>query len=159
MIPARMVIFILIVLFFSPASSLGNSLPQSIGALKLVSMQSGEEARGEIDRLHGMRMGLQKGYIGIYEGQNKEAKLWVSGHASKEEAGEAIGKMALRIKESKRKSFWHFQEIQIEGVRVYFVLGMGQAHYFFQRGIKSFWLTVDASLAKEAIRDLIGKVH
>ena len=46
----------------------------------------------------------------------------------------------------------------IEQRPVYLAVGMGQAHYFFQNGDKVIWLSVDPSLAKEAIRDSVKKI-
>lgn len=158
MIVVRVFVFILLLIFLTPFHSLGNSLPEAIGSLRLTHIVSGEEARQEIDRLHGKRLSFQKGYIGTYEGENREAKLWVSEYGSDREATEAIGKMARMMKLSEQKNFWHFQEIPIEGVTVFFAMGMGQAHYFFYKGIKVFWLAVDPSQARAAVRDLLEKI-
>lgn len=154
----RVLLLGLSLLLLFPSVSVGNSLPQSIGTLKLVELQSGEEARREIDRLHGKRLSYLKGYIGTYEDRDGKAKLWVSEYASEVKASEAIGKMVQGMKGKEQKDFWHFQEIPIEGVPVYFVVGMAQAHYFFQKGVKLIWLTVDPPLAKQTIRDLLGKI-
>lgn len=147
-----------IALLFLLATSVfgGDALPQSIGSLSLQQLQSGEEARQEIDRLHGKQINFRRGYIGTYG--NGRAKLWVSEYDSEGEAAAGIGKMAQRMQASKGGNFWHFREISIQGVAVYFVVGMGQAHYFFQKGRKVIWLAVDPSLAREAIRDAIGKI-
>jgi hypothetical protein len=158
MIVPRIAIFALLVLSLTPFYSWGNSLPQSIGPLALVKLQSGEEARKEIDRLHGKPLGYREGYIGTYADGDGKAKLWVSEYSSLEEAAKATAKMVQGMKGGKQKNFWHFQEIPIEGVPVYFVVGMGQAHYFFQKGVKVIWLAVDPPLAKQAIRDLLGEM-
>ena len=137
-----------------------NSLPQSIGSLRLEQLESGEEARREIDRLHGRQLNFRKGYIGIYKDKegNRKGKLWVSEYDSEMEATKAIGKMARRVQAKEGGEFWHFRVISIEGTRVYFVLGMGQAHHFFQKGKKVIWLAVEPSEARQTIRDLIGKI-
>ncbi|NIS71011.1 MAG: hypothetical protein GTO12_19355 [Proteobacteria bacterium] len=147
----------LLVLPFS--SHAEDVLPQSIGPLRLEQFQSGEEARREIDQLHGKRINFRAGYIGTYGGADGKAKLWVSDYDSENEAIEAIGRMAQRLQTSEERGFWHFREIAIEGLPVFFVVGMGQAHYFFQKGVRLIWLAVDPSLAKVAIRDLITKVN
>jgi hypothetical protein len=132
-------------------------LPQSIGSMRLEKVQSGEEARGEIDRLHGKQISFLRGYIGTYVAENGGGQLWVSEHSSEKEATEAIEKMAHGIKHEKQQ-FWHFRKMMIEQRPVYLAVGMGQAHYFFQNGTKVIWLAVDPSLAKEAIRDAVGKM-
>jgi len=132
-------------------------LPQSIGAMRLEKVQSGEEARREIARLHGKQIGFLRGYIGTYVAENGGGKLWVSEHSSEKEATEAIEKMAHGMKQEKQQ-FWHFRKMMIEQRPVYFAVGMGQAHYFFENGTKGIWLAVDPSLAKEAIRDAVRKI-
>jgi hypothetical protein len=157
MIGVRLLSFNIALLFLLATSAFGDdALPQSIGSLSLEQLQSGEEARQEIDRLHGKQITFRRGYIGTYG--NGRAKLWVSEYDSEGEAAEGIGKMAQRMQTRKEGNFWHFREISIQGVAVYFVVGMGQAHYFFQKGRKVIWLAVDPSLAREAIRDAIGKI-
>jgi hypothetical protein len=158
MIVSRFVFVSLSLILFMPLMTWGNSLPQSIGPLALVKLQSGEEARKEIDRLHGKQLGYREGYIGTYADGDGKAKLWVSEYGSLEEAAKATAKMVQGMKGGEQKNFWHFQEIPIEGVPVYFVVGMGQAHYFFQKGVKVIWLAVDPPLAKQAIRDLLGEM-
>lgn len=154
----RLLLFTALLLLLTGCSSRDIPLPQSIGSLRLEHLQSGEEARREIDRLHGKQISYQRGYVGTYVAENGSAKLWVSEHSSPGEAAEAIGKMAQSMKQGRQQVFWHFQEILIKGLRVYFVVGMGQAHYFFQRGTKVAWLAVDPPLAEDAIRDAIEKI-
>ena len=132
-------------------------LPQSIGALRLKKVQAGEEARREIDRLHGKQIGFQHGYIGFYVAENGSGQLWLSEHGSNSEAAEAVEKMAGSMTQGKQQSFWHFRQIVIEERTLYFAVGMGQVHYFFQKGAKVIWLAVDPPLAKEAIRDAVKK--
>lgn len=157
MIGVRLLSFNIALLFLLATSAFGgDALPQSIGSLSLEQLQSGEEARQEIDRLHGKQITFRRGYIGTYG--NGKAKLWVSEYDSEGEAAKGIGKMAQRMQTRKEGNFWHFREISIQGVAVYFVVGMGQAHYFFQKGRKVIWLAVDPSLAREEIRDAIGKI-
>jgi len=153
----RVLLFGLSLLLLTPYPSNGEPIPQSIGSLTLEKLQSGEEARQEIDRLHGKQISFQRGYIGTYEAKDGKAKIWVSEYASEGEAVEAIAIMARRLKASEQKNFWHFKEVPIQGVPVYFVVGMGQVHYFFKKGVKAIWLAVDPALARETIRDVIGK--
>ena len=72
-------------------------LPQSIGVLRLEKLQAGEEARREIDRLHGKQIGFQRGYIGFYGAENGRAQIWLSEHSSSSEAAESVEKMAGRM--------------------------------------------------------------
>ena len=130
-------------------------LPQSLGVLRLEKLQAGEEARREIDRLHGKQIGFQRGYIGFYVAETGSAQLWLSEHSSNSEAAAAVEKMAGSLRQGKQQNFWHFRQMVIEKRTMYFAVGMGQVHYFFQKGAKVIWLAVDPALAKEAIRDAV----
>lgn len=145
-------------LFISPVTSWGDALPQTIGSLRLQRLQSGGDARREIDQMHGTRLNYRKGYIGTYGEGKKRAKLWVSEYESKKKATGELEKMVLKMRGGKQKSFWHFQEIFIDSVKVYFVVGMGQTHYFYRKGEKVIWLAIDPDQAREAIRDVLQKI-
>jgi hypothetical protein len=158
MIMARVLLFWLSLFLLIPLESMGNMLPESIGAFRLQNMKSGTEAKKEITRLHGKNLDFRTGYIGTYKHGHKKAMLWISDYDAKAKAAEEVEKMARRIQTREGKEFRHFRMISIEGKPVYFVVGMGQAHYFYQTGNKVIWLAVDPQLAKETIRDLIGKI-
>ena len=149
--------FALTLLLLSACGSMEVPLPQSIGVLRLEKFQAGEEAKREIDQLHGKQIGFERGYIGFYRAENGSAQLWLSEHSSDREAAEAVEKMAGSMTQGKQQSFWHFRQMIIEERTVYFAVGMGQVHYFLQKGSKVIWLAVDPPLAKETIRDAVGK--
>ena len=150
---------VLFLLLLIACNSTEIPLPQSIGSMRLEKVQSGEEARREIDRLHGKQISLLRGYIGTYVAQNGSGQLWVSEHISEREATEALEKMVYGMKLGKQQQFWHFRQMMIEQRPVYLAVGMGQAHYFFQKGAKVIWLAVDPALAKEAIRDIVREMQ
>jgi hypothetical protein len=155
----RIFLFAFLLLLTIPIYSMGDPLPQSIGSFQLEQKKSGEEARQEIYRLHGKQLEFRNGYIGDYKEGDKKAKLWISEYDSVAEATREIEKMAQGVKAREGKEFWHYREISIEGKNVYFVVGMGQAHYFFQKKNMAFWLAVDPSKAKETVRDLMEKIQ
>ena len=132
-------------------------LPQSIGLLRLEKLQAGEEARRGINRLHGKQIGFERGYIGFYAAENGRARIWLSEHSSSSEAAESVEKMAGRMTQGKQQVFFHFRQMIIEERKVYFVVGMGRVHYFFQKGAKVIWLAIDPPLANEVIRDAVRK--
>ena len=144
--------------FFSACRAADVPLPQSIGSLRLEKVQLGEEARREIDRLHGKQIDFRRGYIGIYVAENSRGQLWVSEHGSESGAAKAVENMDRSMKQGKQESFWHFRKIMIEQWPVYVAVGMDQVHYFFQKGVRVIWLAVDPPLAKEAIRDALKKI-
>ena len=59
--------------------------------------------------------------------------------------------------QGEQQVFFHFRQMIIEERKVYFAVGMGQVHCFFQKGAKVIWLAVDPQLAKEAIKDAVRK--
>ncbi len=136
---------------------LSDTLPKSFGLLQLEWIESGEAARKEIDRLHGKKLKFRKGYIGTYGNKDKKAKVWVSEYESKADAKKEIERMAQGIKKKGGKVFRHFQLISVGGERVYFAVGMGQAHYFFQKGVKAIWLAIDQSEGRETVNNYIRK--
>jgi hypothetical protein len=161
----RRVQLLVLVLFASPlllllptCVSSDVPLPQSIGTLRLEKVQSGEEARQEIDRLHGKQIGFRRGYIGFYGAENGSGQLWLSEHSSEEEATETVERMARGMRQGKQQSFYHFRQIVVEKRKVYFAIGMGKVHYFFPKGYKVIWLAVDPQLATGAIRDAVRKL-
>jgi len=153
----RVLLFAAPLLLLTACGSPDVPLPQSIGKLRLEKIQAGEEARQEIDRLHGKQIGFQRGYIGLYRAEGGSARLWLSEHSSEREATEAVERMARSMTQGKQQSFWHFRQIVIEERTVYFAVGMGQAHYFFPKGSRVIWLAVDPELARGAIRDAVRK--
>ena len=133
-------------------------LPHSIGTLRLEKVQSGEEARQEIDRLHGKQIGYERGYIGFYRAENSSGQLWLSEHDCEREATEAVERMARGMTQGKQENFWHFRQIVVQEQKVYFAVGMGKAHYFFSKGNRVIWLAVDPQVAEGAIRDAVRKL-
>ena len=112
---SRNVPFVLLFLLLLIAcSSADIPLPQSIGSMRLEKVQSGEEARREIDRLHGKQISFLRGYIGTYVAENGSGQLWVSEHSSERESTEAIEKMAHGMKQGKQQQFRHFRKMMIE---------------------------------------------
>jgi hypothetical protein len=71
----------------------------------------------------------------------------------------AVGSFGFRSTVLKERLPKHFQKMMIEQRSVYLAVGMGQAHYFFQKEAEVIWLAVDPSLAKEAIRDAVRKIR
>jgi hypothetical protein len=148
----------LLFIFFVPYVTRGETAPQVIGTLQLKQLQSGEKARKAIDRLHGKRLVFREAYIAHYEFGKKKASLWISVYDSKADAGKELVKMANGLNTGKGHVFKHFQTLSIREMSVYFVTGMGQAHYFFEKGKKVYWLAVDPSEARPVIRDLLEKI-
>lgn len=154
---ALLFIFV-IVPYAAPVESGGRPVPQAFGTMKLERLQSGEEARKSIDKLHGKQLNFREGYIASYKDGNKRATLWVSIFDSAKAAKKELSRMAEGIKSGDGKVFQHFRELSIKGNSVYLVTGMDQVHYFFKNDTRVFWLAVDPPEARTAIRDLLEKI-
>lgn len=159
---SRTILLTLLFILFMAGAARGEAIPKTIGAMKLGQLQSGEEARTAISKLHGKQLEFREGYIASYKDGEKTATLWISVYdsdaAAKKELAKMTAKMAAGMKSGKENVFQHFKELSIKGVVVYFVTGMGQAHYFFKKGKRMFWLAVEPSEARTAIRDLLGSI-
>ncbi len=158
-LPCR--IFAIVTIFLllsSPLPASENPLPEAIAAMPRQETQTGQEAKQAIQRLHGKAFEFDEGYIGAYKGDAGEATLWISEYGVAEEASADIELMVHKIRTGSQQVFGHFLEQSIEEIPVYFVVGMGQAHYFFHYERLILWLAVEPPVAKEAITDLIEKL-
>lgn len=150
-----------LLLLIAPAGAIGSSaspVPQSVGSLQLDHVESGEEAREAINKLHGKTLPFLQGYVATYGKGRRAATLWISIFESDKIAKEELDKMAGKLKDSKGGVFQHFQKLFVEGIPVYMVTGMGQAHYFFQKGKQGLWIAVDPSEPRQVIRDLVTEL-
>lgn len=153
-----LLLFIVLMPYAAPVEAGESPVPQALGPMKLERLQSGEEARKAIGKLHGKPLKFHEGYIASYKDGGKTATIWISVYDSENAAKKELARMADGIKMGNGEVFRHFKELSIKGVAVYFVTGMGRAHYFFKIGTRMFWLAVEPSEARQAIRDLLEKI-
>lgn len=132
-------------------------IPKAIGLLNLVEEMDRDKAREVIDRLHGKGVAPTESRIGTYKNEEESATLYVSAFSNETEAKQVRAEMAARIAEG-NPVFDHYKELTILNHQVAMCLGMGQVHYFFERGNLVYWLGVDLPIAKTAIEDLIGDI-
>lgn len=137
----------------SPASEL---FPKGLGGLVLKDFYGGEQAQREIERLHGGKVTVKRGYVGYYSDGARSATFWVSQTDSEEESIALLDRMTDSIAKG-GPPFSTPQKVTVlglEAVRVYTVTGMGQAHYFWVKKNWVIWVALDG-FSSEAQREFI----
>lgn len=128
------------------------TLPASLAGLPLTEKVTGQAALAEIEQLHNKRFPLTAGAIAYYEGGS--ATVWISSTWAPLLAARQVKVMTERIAED-RSPFTLMGTIEVENIPVYVLSGMGQMHYYFQRGQRVVWLAVPPQLAEQGLIDLI----
>jgi hypothetical protein len=137
---------------------LSSTLPPALGPLKLVQRTTGTEARALVDRIHGKGVATAENSIGLYRSPSGAATLYVTVYRGGEEARKDFARMADRIGAG-NSTFTDFRRFEYMGVPMGMCSGMDQLHYFFSRGRSLYWLAADASVAGNAVRDLVIRLH
>ncbi|MHB8869048.1 MAG: hypothetical protein ACYC6T_09220 [Thermoleophilia bacterium] len=132
-----------------------SPLPRSLAGLSLATSLAGVEAVASVEQLHGKALGsgLDDAWVGEYGGSGA-ATVWVSRSASPEEAGDLLERMTDRIEEG-GSPFTGLRPIDIEGVRVSRLEGMGQVHYYFLNARDVYWLAIDSARAESGLGELL----
>ena len=140
--------------FSQPAPvNLTDNTPQMLADLPLVHIITGQEAIDSIHQLYGEDFPLDDGIVAIYGNQN--VILWVSDAGSVANASDLIVRMKARITEGD-SPFVESGNIELNGVVVYVVEGMGQKQYYWQAGKLVLWLAADNSIAQKAIAECVA---
>ena len=131
-----------------------ESLPQTLGRLKLSKSVTGGKALKQLDFLH---KGLEFKPVEIltgYYGGPPQAVLWLSFAKDKKEASKLIGKMP---KEAVAPFGYSGYKVEKKAtITVKHVRGMGQEHYYFTSGRAVVWLAVNKEYSKDVLNDLIS---
>lgn len=136
------------------ASPRAADLPDSVAGLRLSDMQVGTTAVENVTRLHGQSFPLESGAVGMYDGPDGAATVWVAGARSHTDAGQMVIAMRDRIAEG-RSPFTPLVAQETASGTIYELEGMGQRHYYFQAGELVIWLGADHLLAEQALRDVL----
>jgi tetratricopeptide (TPR) repeat protein len=137
----------------SPESSVAGTVepaavslfPQSLGGVTLQEAYGGERAKREIERLHGGKLGIRRGYVAYYSNGEHSATFWVSETAGEEEAAEQLEQMREGIAQG-GTPFSAPELITIPGleaISMYATQGMGQFHYFWIKKRLIIWVALD----------------
>ena len=144
---------------FPPSALAGNLLPDSLGPMKLIRSTFGEQARKQIHKLHGKSFEIKNSGIGYYTHGDSQVTLWVSEYETDEDARKSVQIMAKKIKSGPDSVFRDFKKTEVRGITTYFVTGMGQNHYFFQKKEFAVWLAVDTVFSQMILKEAMDKIH
>ncbi len=111
--------------------------------MTLVRLVNGDEATMAINRLHGMPIQMERGFIAHYAGVHDKATIWVSEAASEDLADEQIRIMIDKMKGNRRSPFSGYRMLQADGMEVIAFNGMGQVHYVFREEAWVYWVSGD----------------
>ncbi|RMG29350.1 MAG: hypothetical protein D6732_17715, partial [Methanobacteriota archaeon] len=91
----------------------GIQVPDQLGTLPLNQKVTGKEADLIITRLHIGKFQPGENIVAYYEGKNKKATLYISTHASREEADTLLKRMADKIGKG-NYGFWHHVQFKLD---------------------------------------------
>lgn len=142
--------------FWATGSGQGatTTAPEQIAGLKLVKLLSGQEAVADMSRLHGKDVGLTGGWVGYYEAK---AIIWNGETQTEAQAYQLTEAMTRRIAAG-NEVFTDLQQTRIDSTVVFSVVGMGQKHYYFQRGNKVVWIAAPNIAGEEFLRQAMAAV-
>jgi hypothetical protein len=150
--------FWLLLLFLLMACSGGSGdtslLPDRIHGLALSKSTTGEEAEEMIARLHAKSVAPAASEIGYYGTSDPPLTLYVSRFKSTEEARDQVDIMAETIGPGS-SGFGHHRVERVAGTDAHYVVGYGQAHYFFVDRDKVLWLAAPMDVAQPALLELV----
>lgn len=144
---------------FPLSASAENLLPDTLGPMKLTRSILGEQAKKQIHKLHGKSIEFKNSSIGYYTHGGSQVTLWVSEYKTDEDARKSVQIMAKKIKTGQNPVFRDFKETEVGGLPTYFVTGMGQNHYFYQKNELAVWLAVDAVFSQTVFKAAMDKIQ
>lgn len=132
------------------------AVPQHLGALHLVSSITGDEAKAQISKLHGVQIDLHEAYIAEYTGAGVQVTAWVSEAGSGADAAWLLRRMLDGIRDG-NPMFSNLQQQAVDGSEVYSVDSSdGKKHYFYRDDMKLVWLQVTAAEPLPVVRTALG---
>jgi hypothetical protein len=130
--------------------------------LRLTGSVDGEEAMGQVNKLHGVDIELVSAYIAHYAGGNEGATVWVGTAENRLAASALLDKMLEGITASGKSGFSNLRKLNLAQAyttaEIYQVDGPGGEHFFYLSGKTAervVWLTVEASDSLSIIEQAI----
>lgn len=128
--------------------------PAMLGSLALASLSQGEDAKAQVEQLHGKSLGagLEAAWVAHY-GQPEQATLWVSRSLRQKDADALLARMRERIGEG-GSPFTNPRTIQA-GITVNVLDGMGQQHFYFELDKDIYWLAASPESGRAILDELL----
>jgi len=139
-------------------------VPPTLGGLPLADLAKGDEARAQVEQLHGKSLGagLEAAWTATYGSVSgsgmADATLWISRAARAEDARTLFERMTDRISEG-NSPFEGLRPMRWDDVEGYALDGMGQKHYYFLVGSDLYWIAVDPAVAEAVVAELLGNAR
>ncbi|MDY7001106.1 MAG: hypothetical protein SVS15_04910 [Thermodesulfobacteriota bacterium] len=132
--------------------ALTSLFPETIEGLRRVQLITGQEALDKIDKLHGKKIVVEEGAIGVYQaGPGRPVMVWISRAKTADVAAEQTEVMVQKMVASPNSPFHDPSQGRSEGVIVYRFLGMGQVHYIFCRDDLAYWISASSAYAGKVL--------
>lgn len=125
-------------------SSANKSIfPEQLLELPLIEYVDGQAAVGSIAQMHGTQVGTKEGYIATYgnETEDKLIRIWISIDPA-DKAKALFEVMDKKISTNPEVPFKNRQEVEVNGIEVIYVTGMGQDHYYWVSGERNYWVAL-----------------
>jgi len=121
---------------------LGSLFPASIGEWQQIQLITGTKALEKINRLHGKNITVEAGAIGSYQTAGKRpAMVWISRSKTPALTQDQAEVMADKMVSNPRSPFHDPETLNINKIKIYKFLGMGQVHYIFCRERLAYWIS------------------
>jgi hypothetical protein len=131
-----------------------TAIPAALGGLPLVETITGDAGVAQTNRLHGLDVGLDRGYVAQYAGSGSRATMWV-GWAESEAAAQAlVDRMTAKIGPG-HPIFQDLQALSFGQRTVFAATGQGQQHFYFHSGSAVVWIAVDGAVAPDVMHDAL----
>ena len=130
--------------------------PAAIGAWQRVKLITGPEALEKINRLHGKNITVEAGAIGTYQAAGKRpAMVWISRSKTVDLSREQTEVMAAKMASNPRSPFHDPETMNINKIKVYKFMGMGQVHYIFCRERLAYWISAPPADGKKLLLNFL----
>ncbi len=121
-------------------------IPSLLAGLPLGHRLDGADAAREIDRLHGKTIRVRAATVAHYERPESVAMLYVSDAYLGFLAERQLQAMTDGMKKGE-SPFAPPRKFQQAGKKVFWILGQGQAHFYYRKGSKIIWPAADEPVA------------
>jgi len=135
---------------------LDTLFPAAIGSWQRVQLVTGAEALEKINQLHGKSITVEAGAIGTYQMKGKRpAMVWISRSKTVDLTREQAEVMADKMVSNPRSPFHDPGTLNINKIKVYKFLGMGQIHYIFCRERLAYWISAPPADGEELLLNFL----